>query len=102
MENMTIEKVTFAEWDPAEYIDTKEDITAHLGVAFERNDMSFLLRTVGHIVRSEGMSEIARELGVNREELCRSLVPTGTPSFESVTKLLDLLGYRLKLEQKIT
>lgn len=101
MKNMTIEreKITIEEWNPSEDIETKEDVIAELEAALEYGDMTFLLSIFDDIVRSEGISEIARELGVSREELCRSLVPTGTPSFESVTKLLDFLGFRLKLEQ---
>jgi probable addiction module antidote protein len=87
-------------WDPAEFIDTKEDVIAHLDVALEDGDMEFLLKTVGHIARSEGMAQIARELGVTREGLYKSLSPAGNPSFETVLKLLDILGFRLKLEKK--
>jgi probable addiction module antidote protein len=89
-------------WDPAEFIDTKEDVIAHLDVALEDGDMEFLLKTVGHIARSEGMSQIARELGVTREGLYKSLAPDGNPSFETVLKLLDILGFRLKVEQKVS
>jgi probable addiction module antidote protein len=89
-------------WDPAGFIDTKEDVIAHLDVALEDGDMGFLLKTVGHIARSEGMSQIARELGVTREGLYKSLAPDGNPSFETVLKLLDLLGFRLKIEQKVS
>jgi probable addiction module antidote protein len=48
------------------------------------------------------MSQIARELGVTREGLYKSLAPTGNPSFETVLKLLDILGFRLKVEQKVS
>jgi probable addiction module antidote protein len=89
-----------AKWDPAEFIDTKEDVIAHLEVALEEGDMDFLLKTVGYIARSEGMAQIARELGVTREGLYKSLSPTGNPSFETVLKLLNILGFRLRIEQK--
>ena len=93
-------KVTVSDWDPAEYINTKEDITAFIGAALEENDIEFLLKTIGYVARSEGMSQIARELGVTREGLYKSLSPAGNPSFETVLKLLDILGLRLKVEQK--
>jgi probable addiction module antidote protein len=89
-----------AKWNPAEFIDTKEDIIAHLEVALEEGNMEFLLKTMGYIARSDGMAQIARELGVTREGLYKSLSPTGNPSFETVLKLLDILGFRLKIERK--
>jgi probable addiction module antidote protein len=60
-----MQKVTVSDWDPAEYIETKEDVVAHLEVALEENDPEFLLETIGYIARSKGMSQIARELNLN-------------------------------------
>ncbi|MDR1287981.1 MAG: putative addiction module antidote protein [Treponema sp.] len=91
-----------SKWDMAEFIDTKEDVSAHLTVALEENDTRFLLDIIGALARSEGMSQIARELGVTREGLYKSLAPDGNPSFETILKLLDLLGFRLKVEQKVS
>jgi probable addiction module antidote protein len=87
-------------WDPAEFIDTKEDVLAHLEVALEEGDMQFLLKTMGYIARSKGMAQIAGELGVTREGLYKSLPPSGNPLFETVLKLLDISGFRLKIERK--
>ena len=40
------------------------------------------------LARSVGMSQLARELGVTREGLYKSLSLNGHPSFETVIKLL--------------
>jgi probable addiction module antidote protein len=89
-----------AKWDTAEVLNTKEDIVASLEVALAENDTRFLFEILGALARSEGMSQIAKELGLSREGLYHSLAPSGNPSFETVIKLLDLLGFRLKVEQK--
>jgi probable addiction module antidote protein len=96
----TKEKITFSKYDPAEYINTKETVIAFLECALEENDPDFLLRTIGHIARSKGMAQIAKELGVDRVGLYKSLAPDGNPSFKTIYKLLDILGLRIKLEQK--
>jgi len=100
METETREKVTFSKWDPADYINTKEAVIAHIEAALEENDTELFLSVISDIARSKGMTQIARELGLSREGLYRSLAPTGNPSFETVFKLLDILGLRIKLEQK--
>jgi probable addiction module antidote protein len=97
-----MEKITFEKWDPAGDIETKEDVIGILEAAFEENDLEFLLSVIGDIARSRGKTQIARELGVTREGLYKSLAPTGNPSFETVLKLLDILGFRLKVEQKVS
>jgi probable addiction module antidote protein len=44
------------------------------------------------------MAEIAKELGVTREGLYKSLGPMGNPSFTTVAKLLGILGMRLTVQ----
>jgi probable addiction module antidote protein len=94
-----MEKIS--KWDIAEILDTKEDIIACLEVALAEPDTKFLFETLGALARSAGMAQLARELGVTREGLYKSLSPNGHPSFETVIKLLDVLGLRVRLEQKI-
>ena len=94
------ENPTLTDWDMAEYIKTKKDVIAHLEAALTENDIPFLLSVVGDIARSEGMTKIARNLGMSREGLYRSFSPSGKPSFETVVKLLNLLGLRLSVEYK--
>jgi len=96
----TKEKITFSVWDPAEAIETKEDVIALLEVTLEENDPDFLLSVIGDIARSKGMTQIAKELNIDRKGLYKSLSPDGNPSFKTVFKLLDLLGLRLKMELK--
>jgi probable addiction module antidote protein len=88
------------EWDPAKYINSKEDVLAYLEAALEENDTELLLSVVGDIARSKGMAQIAKELNVARESLYRSLSPEGNPSFSTIMKTLDFLGYRIEIKQK--
>ncbi|MDR1389689.1 MAG: putative addiction module antidote protein [Treponema sp.] len=92
-------KVTVSEWDPAEIIETKEDVIAFLEGALKENDPEFLLKTIGHIARSKGMARLARELNLNRKGLYKAFSERGNPSFLTVVKVLNNLGFRLKVEQ---
>jgi len=100
MKTASKEKITFEKWDPADDIETKEDVIALLEVALEENDPDFIIRAIGYIARSKGMTQLARELNLDRKGLYKSLAPDGNPSFKTVFKLLDLLGLRIKVEQK--
>ena len=89
-----------SKWDMAEFIDSKEDVLAHLAVALEENDIDFLLSILSSLARSRGMAEIAAGLGVSREGLYKSLSPGGNPAFGTVVKTLDNLGFKLNIELK--
>jgi probable addiction module antidote protein len=94
------EKVTFQKWDMAEHINTKEEVIAYLEAAFEENDPEFLFEIIGDIARSKGMAQVARELNLNREGLYTSLSPQGNPSFITIARVLDNLGFQLSVKQK--
>ena len=89
-----------SKWDMAEFLDSKEDILAHLTVALAENDIDFLLSVLNALARSKGMAELAADLGVSREWLYKSLAPGSNPAFGTVVKTLDNLGFRLNIELK--
>ena len=84
----------------AEFMDTKEDVVAHLAVALEENDTDFLLSILNALARSKGMAQIAADLGVSREGLYKSLSPGSNPAFGTVVKTLDHLGFKLNIALK--
>jgi probable addiction module antidote protein len=91
---------TVKDFDAAEYIETREDIIAYLDAAFAEHDTKFLLKAIGNVARSKGMAQLARELNLSREGLYDSLSPKGNPSFTTVVKVLDNLGFQLSIQQK--
>ena len=89
------------EWDMAENINTREDIMANLEAALEENDTETLFDVIGAIARSKGMMVIAKELGLSRESLYKSLSTGGNPSFNTIVKVLDNLGFQLSVKQRV-
>ena len=96
-----MEPVKTTVWDLAEHINTKEDVIGILEAALEENDMEFLFSVIGDIARSKGMTQIAKDLNLARESLYRSLSQDGNPSFSTVAKVLDNLGFQLSVKQKV-
>lgn len=90
--------VKISTWDASEYLETKEDIAAYLNAALEEGDPALLQVALGDVVKARGVSAIAREAGVGRESLYKSLSENGNPSWQTITKVLTALG--LKIEVK--
>ncbi|MDR0388916.1 MAG: putative addiction module antidote protein [Spirochaetaceae bacterium] len=89
-----------ADFDPTGYIETKEDVIATLEAALAENDPEFLLSVIGDIARSKGMVQLARELNLDRKGLYKAFSFGGNPSFITVVKVLDKLGFKLSVQQK--
>ncbi len=82
-------------WDPAEHLETEEDMAAYLEAALEDGDSALVAAALGDIARAKGMSQIARETGLGRESLYKALSAEGNPEFATVLKVLRSLGLRL-------
>ena len=87
-------------WDPAEYLETEEQITVYLEDIFKTGDPELIIAAIGDVARSRGMSKIADETNLGRESLYKSLSLDGNPYFLTVVKVLDKLGFRIKIESK--
>ena len=87
--------ITVTKWDPSEHLETQADIVAYLNAALEQDDPALLQAVLGDIAKARGMSSIAREAGVGRESLYKSLSPEGNPSWQTITKVLAALGVGL-------
>jgi probable addiction module antidote protein len=82
-------------WDPAEHLETAEDMAAYLEAAMEEGDPAMIATAMGDIARAKGIAQIARETGLGRESLYKALSPEGNPEFATVLKVLRALGLRL-------
>ncbi len=92
---MAIAKTQTRPWDPAEHLETEEDMVAYLNVALEDGDLSLIVAALGDIARARRMALVAQESGLGRESLYKSLSPNGNPEFATVLKVVRSLGLRL-------
>lgn len=94
-------KTRTAKWDIQDHLQTEEDCRLFLEAAFEEagDDASYLAHAIGEVARARGMMQLARETGLARESLYRSLSTEGNPSFATVLKVLRAFGLRLAPEQ---
>ncbi len=85
-----------APWDPAQHLETEEDAVAYLNAALDDGDLPLIVAALGDIARARRMTAVARETGLARESLYRSLSAEGNPEFGTVLKVMRALGLRLQ------
>jgi probable addiction module antidote protein len=83
------------QWDPSEYLDSPEEISAYLEAAFEDGDPALIAAALGDIARAIGMTEMAARAGVTREALYKALSPTGDPRLSTLLGVIKALGLKL-------
>lgn len=91
---------TFSRFDPADYLNTVEDVAAYLEAVIDEgdDDPTVITQALGAIARSRNLSEIARQAGMSREGLYKALSANGNPSFATVVKVSRALGLRVHFD----
>jgi probable addiction module antidote protein len=82
-------------WDPADHLNTEEDMVAYLEAALEEADPALVAAALGDIARAKGMTQVARDAGLGRESLYKALSPSGNPEFATILKVISALGLQL-------
>jgi probable addiction module antidote protein len=76
-----------------------EEAAAYLDAALEAGDRPAFLLAIRNVIDARGgMTQMARQTGLNRENLYRVLSERGNPEINSLEKLLKGLGLRLAVE----
>ena len=84
-------------YDSAEFLDSPKAIKYYLEEAMESGDPQLMSHAVGVVARAKRMNKIARESGVTRESLYRSLSRKGKPEFSTIVSVLRSLGLGLSV-----
>lgn len=86
---------TFAPFDAADYLDDEETIAEYLTAALEDPNPDVFLAAVRDVARARGMTQLARDAGLGRESLYKALTPGAKPRYDTILKLLQVLGIKL-------
>ena len=95
-------KATTRIWDPAEHLQSDEEMAAYLEAALQEGDTSLFAAALGDIARAKGMSQLARETGLGRESLYKALSPSGNPEFATILRVVNALGLQLHASSAVT
>ncbi len=83
---------------------TRAEMAAYLEACLEEagGDAAFIARALGDIARAKSMAQVAREAGLSRESLYKALSGERSPGFDTVLKVIQALGLRLRAEATAT
>ncbi|QZA81885.1 addiction module antidote protein [Deefgea piscis] len=84
-----------SKWDVADYLKTEAEMTLYFEACLEENDPQLIAHALGDIARARGMSQLAKDTGLSRENLYKALSSNGNPSFATILKVTQALGLQL-------
>lgn len=86
---------TLTTYDPAEDLTTDEAIADFMTAAFETKDPAYIAHALGVVARARGMTQIANQTGLSREQLYRSFSAEGNPTLRTTLAVMKALGIEL-------
>lgn len=90
--------IKISKFDAADYLKTPEAIAAYLTEALATDDPAYICAALDTVARAKGMTNVAKETGLSRESLYKSLSGSSKPEFDTVRKLINSFGVRLVAE----
>ena len=72
-------------------------MAAYLDACMEEadGDAAFIAKALGDIARAKGMTQVALDAGLSRENLYKALSGERSPGFDTILKVINALGLKL-------
>ncbi len=82
-------------FDAVQYLDSEEMMAEYITAAMENPDPDVFLAALSDVAKARGIAQLARDTGLGRESLYKTLSPGAKPRFETIMKITKALGMPL-------
>ena len=91
-------KLKTRSFDMANYLADEADVAEYMRQVMEDGDPALLGAALGDVARARGMTKLAKDTGLSRESLYKSLSGERAPSTDTLFKVMKALGLKLTVE----
>ena len=93
--------VKVSKFDVVDYLDSEEMIEEYLVAALETDDSDIFLNALANVAKARGIARLAKDTGLGRESLYKSLAPGAKPRFDTIMKITKALGVPLTAKAEV-
>jgi probable addiction module antidote protein len=87
-------KTIYKPFDAAAYLDNDVVVAEYLSGAAEDPNPEVFVAALGDVAKARGMAQIAKDAGLGRESLYKTLSAGAHPRFETINSVLHALGVK--------
>ena len=91
-------KIKTRPFDMANHLKNEEEVAEYLRQVLDDGDPALLAAALGDIAKARGMTQLARDTGLSRESLYKSLSGERAPSSDTLFKVIYAMGFKLALD----
>jgi probable addiction module antidote protein len=90
--------VKISKFDAVEYLDSEEMMIEYLTAAMEAENPDIFLNALANVAKARGIAQLAKDTGLGRESLYKTLAPGAKPRFDTIMKITKALGVSLAVK----
>ncbi len=87
--------VKISKFDAVAYLDSEEMMAEYLAAAMETDNPDLFLAALSDVAKARGIAQLAKDTGLGRESLYKTLSPGAKPRFDTIMKITRALGVPL-------
>ncbi len=87
--------VKVRKFDAVDYLDSEEMMAEYLTAAMEDENPDVFLAALSDVAKARGIAQLAKDTGLGRESLYKSLASGAKPRFDTIMKITKALGVPL-------
>lgn len=87
-------------WESSLFLQDEQEMALYLQACIDEagDNSAFIAKALGNIAKARGMSQLAKETGLGRESLYKSLSGEVSPSFETILRVMKALNLKLSVQ----
>ncbi len=86
-------------YNTSDYLNSPEEVAAYIEAVLEEDDPALLLMALRNVAESQGgMAMMAKQSGLSRESLYRTLSKNGNPKISTLMSIMKALGLHLSVK----
>ncbi|MDD7544842.1 addiction module antidote protein [Actinobacillus porcinus] len=95
MTTLSMSDLAVSDFDPAEFLTDEETIAAYLTETFATGTQEEFIQALSTVARARGMTQLAKDTGLPRESLYKTLSGASKPRFDTIAKISSALGLNI-------
>ncbi|MGR8953335.1 MAG: addiction module antidote protein [Gammaproteobacteria bacterium] len=84
-------------YDPALLLKTDQDMIRYLNEAFMDDDPNVFIIALGDVAKIKGIAQLAKDTGLNRESLYKTLSGKNQPKWDTIQRILKALHINIRM-----
>ena len=83
-------------YNPVDFFHNDEEVAQYLNDAYMDDDPDMFIIALGHVAKAKGVTQLAKDTGLNRESLYKTLSGKTQPKWDTIQRIMKALNIKIR------